>query len=90
MELIIKANQLGRANFTDILKGSTYTYIAFLLVEGSPMSSELLLDLRALEVLHSGLCDIWGCAGAKLTEAWVMTELKYLVKQRGKNPSACI
>lgn len=64
----------GKANFTDVLKGSTYTYASFLLVEESPVSSELLLELRALEVLHSSLCDTGDVQGQCLTEAWMMTE----------------
>lgn len=64
----------GRANFTDILKRRTYTFVSFLLVEESPMGSELLLQLRALEVLHSSLCDIGDVQRPCLTEAWMMTE----------------
>lgn len=38
------------------------------------MGSELLLELRALEVLHSSLCDTGDVQGQGPTEAWMTTE----------------
>lgn len=64
----------GRANFTDILKGRTYSFVSFLLGEESPMGSELLLQFITLEVLHSSCCDIGDVQRPCLTEAWMMTE----------------